>query len=192
MEKAYAMCAEKNFVPIHPFDDPLILAGQGTIGLEILEDLPDVDIVIVPVGGGGLLGGIAVALKESRPKVKVYGVGPVNASAMYTGLHEKKVVTLHDDMAQSVAEALRSPIISEATLEIAMKYVEDIILLTDAEVVEAMKLVWNRTKLVVEPSGVASFAAVISGKVTKSGKSKIACVLSGGNVDLAKAAKYLS
>jgi threonine dehydratase len=191
IEKAYAMCAEKNFVPIHPFDDPLIAAGQGTIGLEILEDLPDVDIVLVPVGGGGLLGGIAIALKESRPKVKVYGVGPANASAMFTSFHDKKVVTLHD-MPDTIADGIRSPIISEFTLEIASKYVDDIISVTDAELVEAMKLVWSRAKLVVEPSGASSFAAVLSGKIGGSGNVKIACVLSGGNVDLAKAAKYLS
>ena len=191
IEKAYAMCAEKNFVPIHPFDDPLITAGQGTIGLEILEDLPDVDIVLVPVGGGGLLGGIAIALKESRPKVKVYGVGPINASAMFTSFHEKKVVTLHD-MPETIADGIRSPIISEFTLEIAMKYVDGIISVTDAELVEAMKLVWSRAKLVVEPSGVSSFAAVNAKKIPGAGNAKIACVLSGGNVDLKKAAKYLS
>ena len=191
IEKAYAMCAERNFVPIHPFDDPLIAAGQGTIGLEILDDLPDVDIVLVPVGGGGLLGGIAIALKESRPKVKVYGVGPVNASAMFTSFHEKKVVTLHD-MPETIADGIRSPIISEFTLEIATKYVDGIIPVTDAELVEAMKLVWSRSKLVVEPSGVSSFAAVNSKKIPGADNAKIACVLSGGNVDLKKAAKYLA
>jgi len=191
IEQAYAMCAEKNFVPIHPFDDPLIMAGQGTIGLEILEDLPEVDIVCVPVGGGGLLGGIAIALKESRPKVKVYGVGPANASAMFTSFHKKKVVTLHD-MPETIADGIRSPIISEITLATALKYVDGIIPVSEDELLDAMKLVWSRAKLAVEPSGASSFAAVLANKVPGSKGANLACVLSGGNVDLAKAAKYLS
>jgi threonine dehydratase len=191
IEKAYAMCAEKNYVPIHPFDDPLIVAGQGTIGLEIIEDLPDVDIVTVPVGGGGLLGGIAIALKQSRPHVRVFGIGPVNASSMFTSYHEKKPVVLHE-MPDTAADGIRSPIISEMTLELALKYVDDIITVTDAELIETMQLVWSRSKLVVEPSGVSSFAAVKAKKIPRADNAKIVCILSGGNVDLKKAAKYLA
>ena len=190
IEKAYALAGERNLVPIHPFDDPLIVAGQGTIGLEILEDLPDVDIVTVPVGGGGLLGGVAIALKQSQPHIRVFGIGPVNASSMFTSYHEKKPVTLHD-MPDTAADGIRTPIISELTLELALKYVDDIITVTDEELIEAMQLIWSRSKLVVEPSGASSFAAVNSKKIPKAANAKIACILSGGNVDLKKAAKYL-
>jgi len=189
MEQAYAMCAEKNYVPIHPFDDPLIMAGQGTIGLEILDDLPDVDIVVVPVGGGGLIGGTAIAMKQLKPRIRIFGVGPIGASAMFSSYHSRKIITLHN-MPETIADGIRSPIISELTFEIATKYVDDIVSVTDMELIDAMKLIWGRAKLVVEPSGVASYAAVLAGKIPVNEHSKIACVLSGGNVDLKKAVNY--
>jgi len=191
IEKAFAMAAERNLEPIHPFEDPLIIAGQGTLGLEILDDLPDVDIVTVPVGGGGLLAGVAVALKQSRPNIKVYGIGPVNASSMYTSYHNKKMETLHD-MPQTIADGIRTPMVSQVTLEHALKYVDDIITVTDDEIATAMKLAWSRLKVVVEPSGASPLAAVISGKVPVPQGAKVVCVFSGGNVDFKKVAKILS
>ncbi len=191
IEKAFALAAERNLEPIHPFEDTLIIAGQGTIGLEILEDLPDVDIVTIPVGGGGLLAGIAVALKQSRPSIKVYGIGPVKASSMDISFHGKKMETLHD-MPETIADGIRTPLVSQMTLEHALKYVDDIITVTDDEIAAAMKLVWSRLKIVVEPSGVASFAAINAGKVPVPGNLKAACVLSGGNVDFKKVAKLFA
>ena len=191
IEKAFALAAERNLEPIHPFEDPLIIAGQGTIGLEILEDLPDVDIVTIPVGGGGLLAGIAVALKQSRPSIKVYGIGPVKASSMDISFHGKKMETLHD-MPETIADGIRTPLVSQMTLEHALKYVDDIITETYDEIAAAMKLVWSRLKIVVEPSGVASFAAINAGKVPVPGNLKAACVLSGGNVDFKKVAKLFA
>jgi len=191
IEKAFALAIERKLEPIHPFEDPLIIAGQGTLGLEIIDDLPDVDIVTVPVGGGGLLAGVAVALKQSRPNIKVYGIGPVNASSMFTSYHNKKMETLHD-MPQTIADGIRTPMVSQVTLEHALKYVDDIITVTDDEIVTAMKLAWSRLKVVVEPSGASSLAAIQAGRVPVPQRAKIVCVFSGGNVDFKKVAKVLA
>jgi len=191
IEKAFAIAAERKLEPVHPIEDPLIIAGQGTIGLELLEDLPDVDIVTIPVGGGGLLSGVAVALKQSSPHIKVFGIGAANASSMDVSFHHKQMETLHD-MPESIAEGIRTPMIGQITLEHALKYVDDIITVTDDEIITAMKLIWSRLKIVVEPSGASSFAAVLSGRVQVPGNSKAVCVLSGGNVDFKKVAKLLA
>jgi threonine dehydratase len=191
IEKAFALAAERKLEPIHPFEDPLIIAGQGTLGLEILDDLPDVDIVIVPVGGGGLLAGVVVALKQSSPHIKVFGVGPVNASSMYTSYHSRKMETLHD-MPQTIADGIRTPMVSQVTLNHALKYVDDIITVTDNEIAAALQLAWSRLKVVVEPSGAASLAAVTAGKVPVSQGARVVCVFSGGNVDFKKVAKLLA
>jgi len=190
IERAFALAAERKLEPIHPFEDPLIIAGQGTLGLEILEDLPDADVVTVPVGGGGLLSGVAVALKQSRPSIKVYGIGPVKASAMDVSFHKKIMETLHD-MPETIAEGIRTPMVSQMTLEHTLKYVDDIIPVTDAEILEALKLIWTRLKVVVEPSGAASFAAILADKVTVPVGKKAVCVLSGGNVEFKKIVKLL-
>ena len=190
LKKVLAIAQERNLAPIHPFDDPLVIAGQGTIGLEILEDLPDVDVVIVPVGGGGLLSGVATALKLSKPSVKVFGVGPKDACSMYKSFREKKLVQV--DMAETLADGLRSASVGELTLQHTLKYVDDVVTVSDDELIDAMRLLWTRLKLVVEPSGAASFAAVNSGKVVIPDDSKVVCVLSGGNVDFAKIMKYLA
>jgi len=191
IEKAFALAAERKLEPIHPFEDPLIIAGQGTLGLEILDDLQDVDIVTVPVGGGGLLSGVAAALKQSRPNVKVFGIGPVNASSMFTSFHNRKMETLHD-MPLTIADGIRTPMVSQMTLEHALKYVDDIITVTDEEIVTAMKLAWTRLKVVVEPSGASSLAAVISGRVPIPQGARVVCVFSGGNVDFKKVVKLLA
>ena len=191
IEKAFALAAERKLEPVHPFDDLLIIAGQGTAGLEIFEDLPDVDIVTVPVGGGGLLSGVAVALKQSRPSVKIYGIGPVNASGMDVSFHHKKMETI-TNMPETIAEGIRSPMIGQLTLEHCLKYVDDIVTVTDDEIAAAMKLIWSRLKVVVEPSGAASFAAVLSGAVQVPGNSKAVCLLSGGNADFKKVAKLFA
>jgi threonine dehydratase len=191
IEKGFATAVERKLEPIHPFEDPLIIAGHGTAGLEILEDLPDADIVTVPVGGGGLLSGVAVALKQSRPSIKVYGIGPLRASSMDVSFHNKKMETLND-MPETIAEGIRAPMISQMTLDHCLKYVDDIITVTDDEIAAAMKLLWSRLKAVVEPSGAASFAAVLSGAVQVPGNSKVVCLLSGGNVDFKKVAKVLA
>ncbi|MBN1689399.1 MAG: threonine/serine dehydratase [Dehalococcoidia bacterium] len=191
IEKAFALAAERKLEPIHPFEDPLIIAGQGTLGLEILEDLSDVDIVTVPVGGGGLLAGVAVALKESKPGIKVFGIGPANASSIYISYRSQRMETLHD-MPQTIADGIRSPIVSQITLEHTLKYVDDIITVADDEIMYAMNLSWSRLKVVVEPAGASSLAAVISNRVPVPQGAKVVCVFSGGNVDFKKVSKLLA
>ena len=191
LRKVLAMAEERNLAPVHPFDDPLVIAGQGTIGLEILEDLPDVDVVIVPVGGGGLLSGVAAALKLSKPSVKVFGVGPQDACSMCNSFREKKLVLMHD-MPETLADGLRAALAGELTLQHTLEYVDDVVTVSDDDLIDAMRLLWTRLKLVVEPSGAASFAVVNSGKVLIPDDSKVVCVLSGGNVDFHKIVKYLA
>jgi threonine synthase len=189
--KALNLAQERNLAPIHPFDDPLIIAGQGTIGLEILEDLPDVDMVIVPVGGGGILSGIATALKLSKPSIMVSGVGAKDACGMYPSFRERKLVTVHN-MPQTIADGIRSASAGNLTLQHTLEYVDDMVTVSDDEIIDAMRLLWTRLKLVVEPAGAASFAAVNSGKVVIPKNSKVVCILSGGNVDFDRIVKYLA
>jgi len=187
----FATAEQRNLVPIHPFEDPLIIAGHGTIGLEILEDLPDVNVVIVPVGAGSLISGVATALKLSKPSVKVFGVGPQGACSMYKSFREKKVVTVHD-MPETIADGIRSSSVGEVTLQHTLTYVDDVVTVSDDEIIDAMRLLWTRLKLVIEPSGAASFAVVNSGKVAVPDDSKVVCIISGGNVDFGKIVKYLA
>ena len=191
LKRALSIAQERNLAPIHPFEDPLVIAGQGPIGLEILEDCPDVDTVIVPVGGGGLLSGIATALKLSKPSVKVFGVCPKDACSMYQSFREGKPVAVRD-IQDTIADGLRAALVGEQTLQHALEYVDDVLTVSDDEIVDAMRLLWTRLKIVVEPAGATSFAAVNSGKVAAPVDSKVVCVLSGGNVDFDRIVKYLA
>jgi threonine dehydratase len=173
--------AERGLVLVHPFDDPMIIAGQGTVGLEILEDLPQVDAVIVGVGGGGLISGIATALKARRPEVRVIGVEPEGASAMTQSLHRGEPV--HLDRVDTIADGLAAPFAGVHTLAHVQAYVDDVLTVTDREIVEAMGLIMERCKVVAEPAAASTLAALLSGKTDLPTGSVVLCVLSGGNVD---------
>jgi threonine ammonia-lyase medium form len=172
---------ERDLTLVHPFDDPMIIAGQGTVGLEILEDVPDVDAVIVGVGGGGLISGIATALKEERPGVKVIGVEPVGAPAMTQSLERGEVV--HLDRVDTVADGLAAPFAGEHTLAHVQAYVDDMVIVSDEEIVEAMGLILERCKVVAEPAAASTLAALLSDRVSLPQGSTVVCVLSGGNID---------
>jgi threonine ammonia-lyase medium form len=172
---------ERDLTLVHPFDDPMIIAGQGTVGLEILEDVPDVDAVIVGVGGGGLISGIATALKEERPGVKVIGVEPVGAPAMTQSLERGEVV--HLDRVDTVADGLAAPFAGEHTLAHVQAYVDDMVIVSDQEIVEAMGLILERCKVVAEPAAASTLAALLSDRVSLPQGSTVVCVLSGGNID---------
>jgi len=180
---------ERNLVMVHPFDDPYIVAGQGTIGLEILDDLPDVDIVIVAVGGGGLISGIAAAIKMKTPKVKIIGVEPEGASAMWQSLRQNHAV--HLASIDTIADGLAAPFAGELNFELVKKYVDDLVLLSDDEFIEPICLILERTKLLTEPAGAASFAAIFHNKVKLPQGAKVVCVLSGGNLDRNRLAQFL-
>lgn len=180
-ERAEREASERGFVYVPPFNDPEVIAGQGTVGLEILEDLPEVRSVVVPVGGGGLLSGIAAAVKESRPGVRVFGAEPEGAPKMTLSLERGTIVTIPEP--QTVADGLKPSRIGELTFEHARRYVDAMALVSDNEILSAARHLLVREKLVVEPSGAAALAAILSGKLPLPEGPTVA-VLSGGNADI--------
>ncbi len=172
---------ERDLILIHPFDDPKIIAGQGTIGIEILEDLPEVDIVIVGIGGGGLISGIAMALKEQKPEIKVIGVEPEGASAMSQSL--KRGEPVHLDRVDTIADGLSAPFAGEYTLAHVQAYVDDLVIVSDQEIIEAMKLILERCKVTAEPAAASTLAPLLTSKVSIDKGAQVLCVLSGGNID---------
>ena len=174
---------------IHPFDDPDVIAGQGTIGLEISEDLADVDTVIVPIGGGGLISGISTAIKSLKPAAKILGVEPEKASSMYQSIKQGKIVRLTDTTSIAEGLAARQPGVN--TFEIAKRNVEEILLVTEEQIKNALFMVMRDCHLVVEPSAAAAFAGLVEKYKPKFGE-KIVVVVSGGNVSLKLLGSILS
>ena len=179
--KACEICEETGAEFIHPFDDEDVMAGQGTIGLEILDQLPDVDAVIVPVGGGGLISGVAFAIKSLKPDVKVYGVQAEGAPSMYRSLHEHKYQTLK--AASTFADGIQVKTPGELTYQICEQYVDDIVTVSEDETAAAILSLMENQKLVAEGAGAVPVAAVLFHKLPVEGK-KVACVVSGGNIDV--------
>ena len=166
---------------LHAFDDPLIVAGAGTLGLEILEDVPDAATVVVPIGGGGLISGVALAVAGLSPTTRVFGVEPEGACAMRQSLDKGEAVTL--DGVNTVADGLGAPMAGELNYEIVRRHVEDVILVSDTEIRQAMAFILARAKLLTEPAGAAVVAALLNGKIPLS-DGPVVAVLSGGNVDM--------
>ncbi|HLX56485.1 MAG TPA: threonine/serine dehydratase [Ktedonobacteraceae bacterium] len=189
MSKCQELQQERGLTFVPPFDDLLIIAGQGTVGLEILEDMPSPDVVVVPVGGGGLISGVATALKASNPAIKIIGVEPVGAAVMSQSLQQNKVV--HLDKADTIADGLAAPFAGEYTLAHVKRYVDDMVLVSDEEIIEALRLILERCKLLAEPSGAAGFAALLSKKITIPQGAQVVCVLSGGNIDRSRLKEIL-
>ena len=175
----------RGLVFVHPFDDPEIMAGAGTTGLEILEDLPDADVVLVPVGGGGILGGIASAVKQLHPKTKVVGVELAEGPGLAPALAVGKPVTVNRPWG-TLADGMTPPFVGALPLEIAKEAVDEVVVVSEAGIVEAMKLLMTRAKLYVEGAGAASTAALIEGKVRFPSETKVVALVSGGNVDLSR------
>ncbi|HVB31736.1 MAG TPA: threonine/serine dehydratase [Gemmatimonadaceae bacterium] len=183
-DKARELAETHGYVFVHPFDDPRVVAGAGTVGLEILEDAPDVEAIVVPVGGGGLLAGIAVAVKETKPGVRVFGVEPVGAAALRRSLDAGVVTPI--DAPQTIADGLAAPMTTELPLSVAQRYVDDVVLVTDAEIAEAMAVILSSAKLMAEPAGAAATAALLCGRLPMAPGARVVSVVSGGNVDLAR------
>lgn len=179
---------EKNATMLHPFNDPVVVAGAGTLGLEIHEDVPDADIVVIGIGGGGVISGVASALKQLKPQIKIIGVEPVGAATMHRALAEGKPVRM--EKLDSVADGLSAPIVGELNLEIVQKCVDEMILVTDEQIISAVKLLLERAKLLVEPAGAAGTAALLNGKIPCAGK-KVVSVLTGGNLALDRLKAWL-
>lgn len=166
---------------LHPFDDFEVMAGQGTIGIEILEDLPTVDMVLVPAGGGGLLSGVAACIKQINPRVQIIGVQAEGAPAICESFKQKKNIV--SESVSTIADGIAVKAPGENTMKMINKYADDVVTVSDAEISEAILLLLERTKQVVEPAGATPLAAVLNGKVNVKGK-KAVCVLSGGNIDV--------
>ena len=179
--EACRICQEEGAVFLHPYNDLEVIAGQGTLGLEILEDLPDTDIIVVPAGGGGLLAGVAAAVKLVNPAVKVYGVQAKGADAIARSYAAGKLVST--ESASTIADgiAVKSP--GDLTVPLIQKYADDVVTVSDTEIADAILQLMERCKQIVEPAGAAPVAAILSGKIDVRGK-KVVCLLSGGNIDV--------
>jgi threonine ammonia-lyase medium form len=180
-EKVHELEKARGLTLLHPYDDLFIIAGQGTIGLEILEDLPGVETVLVPIGGGGLISGIAAALKLSRPGIRVIGVEPEGAPTLSRALERGAPVRL--DSVDTIADGLTGPIAGDLTLAAVQQFVDDVVLVSDAEIGDAMRLILERTKLLAEPAGAAATAALLAHRVVPPPDSEVVALLSGGNID---------
>lgn len=166
---------------IHPFDDPKVIAGQGTVGLEILDQLPDVDAVIVPIGGGGLISGIAFAIKLLNPNVKVYGVQSTGAPSMFRAIEDNQRKALSSVSTLADGIAVKMP--GELTFDFCSKYVDKIVTVTDDEICAAILTLIEKQKMIAEGAGAVSVAAVLSNKLDLEGKN-VVCLISGGNIDV--------
>ena len=186
--KAIQLRDEKGYTFIHPFDDENVIAGQGTIGLELLEQLPDADAVIVPVGGGGLISGVAFAIKQLRPEIKIYGVQASGAPSMVESLQNGKIECL-DDVA-TIADGIKVKEPGEHTFEYCKKYVDEIVTVSDDEISSAILALIEQHKLISEGAGAVSVAAAMFNKVPVKGK-KVICLVSGGNIDVTILSKVI-
>lgn len=188
-ERCFQLRDERELVFVHPFDDRHVIAGQGTVGLEIVGALEEVDTLLVPVGGGGLLAGVAAALRARSPWTRIIGVEPEGAPGLRTALDEGRVVKL--DRIETVADGLAPPSTSELALAHARELVDDVILVPDTAIIEAVLFLLERAKLLVEPAGAAAAAALLSGAVTPARDADVVAILSGGNLDLALLREWL-
>lgn len=179
--KALQLRDEKGYTFIHPFDDDNVIAGQGTIGLEIVEDLPDVENVIVPIGGGGLISGVALAIKSLNPKIKVYGVQASGAPSMFNSIHDNKIECL--DNVSTIADGIAVKEPGENTFKYVSKYVDDIVTVTDDEISTAILTLIEQHKLIAEGAGAVSVAAALFNKLPIKNQ-KTVCLVSGGNIDV--------
>jgi threonine dehydratase len=172
--------AETGATFVSPFADPAVIAGQGTVGLEILDVWPEVEQIVVPIGGGGLISGIALAAKALRPDLRIVGVEPEGSTAVLQGLRAGQPVRIERN--ETIADGLSAPFSAELPLAIIAREVDDVVTLSDDEIAEALKLILTRTKLLVEPAGAAGVAALLTGKAGVPHGANTVAVLSGGNI----------
>ncbi len=178
-ERLLAHVDQTGAVFVHPFDDPVLHAGHGTLGLEVLEDVPRAAAVVVPIGGGGLISGVATAVKGLRPETQVIGVEPDGAATMTEALAAGRVVRITP---KSVADGLGVPFVGEGTLAVCRELVDEVVLVSEDEIEEAFRFLHTRAKLACEPAGAAATAALLAGKVPLERGAEVVAVVSGGNV----------
>lgn len=181
-KKAIELRDEHNYTFIHPFNDPDVIAGQGTIGLEILNQLPDVDAVVVPIGGGGLIAGVAYAIKQLKPSCKVYGVQASGAPSMEQSLADGIIETLEGVNTIADGIAVKTP--GDLTYDICKQYVDGVVTVTDDEIALAILTLLEQQKLIAEGAGAVAVAAVMNGKIPDIEGKNVCCLVSGGNIDV--------
>lgn len=187
--KALELQEQEGYTFVHPFNDPAVIAGQGTVGLEILEQLPEVEVVLCAIGGGGLASGLACALKSLRPGVKVYGVQAAGAPSMAASLEKGEIVQL--DRVQTIADGIAVKRPGELTFDLCRQYLDGVVTVTEGEIASAMLALIENHKIVAEGAGAAPVAAAMYNKVELAGK-KAVCVVSGGNVDVTVLSRAIS
>lgn len=180
-QKALELKEERGLTFVHPFDDEDVIAGQGTVGLEIINEIDDIDAVIVPIGGGGLISGVAYAIKALKPSIKVYGVQATGAPSMYNAVKDGKMECL--DSVSTIADGIAVKQPGEHTLELVSKYVDDIALVSDDEIASAILALIEKQKMIAEGAGAVSVAAAMFDKLPIQGK-KVVSLVSGGNIDV--------
>ncbi len=178
-ERLLAHVEETGAVFVHPFDDPVLHAGHGSLGLEVLEDVPEAAVVVVPISGGGLIAGVATAVKGLRPETRVVGVEPEGAATMTAALAAGAVVPIAP---KSIADGLAAPFVGEGTLAVCRDLVDEVVLVSEVEIEEAFRFLYTRAKLACEPAGAAATAALLAGKVPLELGEEVVSVVSGGNV----------
>lgn len=179
--KAVELKKENGYTFVHPFDDLDIIAGQGTAGLEIMQDLPEADVIVVPIGGGGLIAGIALAVKNINPSCLIIGVEAAGAASMFVSQKQRNIIGL--EQAHTIADGIAVKKPGKLTFELCGQYVDKFVTVSDSEIASAMLHLIEKDKMIAEASGAASVAAVMYNKIDVSGK-KVVCVVSGGNVDV--------
>lgn len=181
-EKSRQLAQERGLTYIHPFDDLQLITGQGTLGLEVYQDFPQVDVAVVPIGGGGLISGVSMALKASNPKIKIIGVESSDGPAMKKSVEAGRLITL--DKIETIIDGLRVKRVGENTFAVVQRFVDEIVALPDREIFDAMIWIMSRCKLVVEGAAAAPVAALLHGLIKAPAGSRVVAVLSGGNVNL--------
>ncbi|MCG8470074.1 MAG: pyridoxal-phosphate dependent enzyme [Gemmatimonadetes bacterium] len=181
-ERALELVEERGLTYVHPFDDPRLIAGQGTLGLEILEDWPEVELAVIPIGGGGLISGNAMSLRSINPDIRVIGVESSGAPAMKRSVESGELVTLEE--VSCIIDGLRVKRVGDNTASIVSRFVENVVTLPDEEIFDAVLWLMTRAKLVAEGAAASGVAALLAGLIDAPPGTKVVCVLSGGNLDV--------
>jgi threonine dehydratase len=181
-ELCQRLMAERQLTLIHPFDDEAVMAGQGTVGLEIVDDVPEVETAIVPIGGGGLISGIAVAVKEAVRAARIIGVEAAASDAMRQALAAGESVQIGNR--KTIADGINAPYAGEQCLEIVRRYVDEVVTVDEDEIVAGLRLLLERSKLAAEPAAATPVAALLAGRIATRPRERVVCLVSGGNLDL--------
>jgi threonine dehydratase len=183
-QRARELVESEGLTYVHPFDDLDLIAGQGTLGLELVEDWPEVELVVVPIGGGGLISGVSTALKQTDPRIRVVGVESSGAPAMKASVEQGRLVTL--DSADTIVDGLRVKRVGERTFELVQRFVDELVTVPDEAIFANVVWLMERCKLVAEGAAAATVAALREGAVSAPPGTRVCCVLSGGNLDLSQ------